>query len=124
MPTVNLSQQMKEILENYTDEVVDAIRDVLEDVSEEAADELKSSSPKRTGKYARSWSSDNEMKRTYMSAVVHNKRHYQLTHLLENGHARRGGGRNVPAVEHIGTVNEHAQEKAVKKIEEAIKKIK
>ena len=49
--------------------------------------------------------------------MIFYKKQYQLTHLLEFGHAKRNGGR-VPAEEHIKAVEEKAQ----KEFEEAIKR--
>ena len=40
---------------------------------------------------------------------------YSLTHLLENGHAKRGGGR-VKAIPHIGKVNADVMEMVEKEI--------
>lgn len=123
MAKTNLTQEFRAIFDNYTDEIVDAVVEVLDDVAKEAVADLKVSSPKKTGKYAKGWKADNEKGRTFAGVVVHNSR-YQLTHLLENGHARRGGGREIPGIEHIGPANERAQESAVKKIEEAIRRIR
>lgn len=121
----NLSQEMKEILENYTDEVMNAVIDVIEEVGEEAANELHSAGDfkNRTGKYRRGWKSELERQRTFAEARVYNAKHYRLTHLLEFGHAKVNGGR-TQAFPHIEVVNEHAQEEAVKKIEKAIEAIK
>ena len=90
------------------DQLADAVMKGLEDYANLAADDLKkdvqkagkavkqqieSTAPKKTAKYAKSWA----VKKTRESSdsiqvVVHSKR-YQLTHLLEFGHAKRGGGR-------------------------------
>ena len=89
------------------DQLADAVMKGLEDYAKLAADDLKKdvkkagdtvkkqiegSAPKKTGKYAKSWA----VKKTKETSdsielVVHSKR-YQLTHLLEHGHAKRGGG--------------------------------
>jgi hypothetical protein len=50
--------------------------------------------------------------------VVHNATHYQLTHLLEHGHAKRGGGR-VPGIPHIRLV----EEEAIKEYTEAVERV-
>ena len=46
-----------------------------------------------------------------------NKKRYQLTHLLEKGHAKRGGGR-VRAFPHIAP----AEQAGIRELEEGIKR--
>jgi len=48
--------------------------------------------------------------------VVHSRNRYQIAHLLEHGHAKRGGGR-VAARPHIAA----AEEKGEKQLVETIK---
>lgn len=127
MSKINLTQQMKDILTDYTDEVMNEVVKALEEVGKDAADELHSDIggfKNRTGKYRKSWTVTQEDHRTFSSTIVHAKApHYRLTHLLEYGHATRNGGR-TRAFPHIYVVNEKAQEDAVKKIKEVIEKIR
>ena len=115
----NLSQAMKGILTEYTDEVTKVVTDVISEVAEEAAGELHSAGTFQGTKYRAGWTAETEKRRLFNSAVVYNKKHYRLTHLLEYGHATRNGGR-TRAFEHIAPISEKAQEEAVKKLKEAI----
>lgn len=90
-------------------------------VAKEAANKLKNSSPKKTGKYAKSWRVRTDRGSGGIDTVtVHNKDHYQLTHLLENGHVvknKKGTyGRTSPQ-KHIGPVNDWACDELPREIE-------
>ena len=52
--------------------------------------------------------------------VVHSKDRYQLAHLLENGHAKRGGGR-VAGRPHIAPAEQEGEELLKSLIEKALK---
>ena len=52
--------------------------------------------------------------------VVHSRNRYQIAHLLEHGHAKRGGGR-VAARPHIAPAEQAGNEKLVKTIEQKLK---
>jgi len=52
-----------------------------------------------------------------LEVTVHSRNRYQLAHLLEHGHAKRGGGR-VSARPHIAA----AEETGIKKLEEEIER--
>jgi hypothetical protein len=55
-----------------------------------------------------------------LQMVVHSKDRYQLTHLLEKGHAKRGGGR-VAARPHIAPAEQEGVELLQSLIEKALK---
>lgn len=103
------------ILNGYVKEVRDGLTKSKKEVANDAAEKLRSSSPKKTGKYAADWG----VKQVGSKQVVYNKKHYQLTHLLENSHALRNGGRSKAQV-HIKPVEEEVKRKMVDRAKEVI----
>lgn len=58
--------------------------------------------------YAKSWTVKNTKETANsLEVTVHSKNRYQLAHLLEHGHAKRGGGR-VAGKAHIAPAEENA----------------
>lgn len=102
----SLSKEIEKALKEYTEEVEIALDNTKKDLARQGIKELKAKSPVRTGKYAKSWT----RKKRGKKIILHNKE-YQLTHLLEKGHAKRGGGR-VAARVHIAPVEKHLQQDA------------
>lgn len=113
---INLENEIANALKEFTTEVEEGLEKSKEKRTKEGAKTLKSSSPKKTGKYSRGW----RAKRVGKSWVVHNSTHYQLTHLLEKGHAKVGGGRVAPRV-HIAPVEEMMIKEYEKDVEKVIK---
>lgn len=121
---INITEQMKEILKDYSDEVMKASIEALEKVGEEAAEELHSAGDFKGTKYRKDWKSGTESKRTFTSVKVYNKKHYRLTHLLENGHRKVGPkGGFVDPRPHIAPVNDRAQERAFEEIIKVVEKL-
>lgn len=89
------------------DEVQRAADADIRATGEACADELQASSPRKTGGYARGWRADFMESGAGPTSVVHNSTKPSLTHLLEKGHAKRGGGR-VAAIPHIEPAYEAA----------------
>lgn len=109
---------IKDILDEYSEDIQDAITLEAQNVAKKAQNELRNTSPKRTGKYRKGWRVSTEKGRGYVECVVHNATDYQLTHLLEKPHALRNGGVSTPKV-HIKPV----EEAAVKEYESNVAKI-
>ena len=113
-----LAQEIVKILDDYRDTTVDKMKEAVDKAAKQAVNELKTSSPKRTGAYAKDWAAKKDRKankRAY-GKVVYNKKHYRLTHLLEKGHRKVNGGM-VAARPHIAKV----EEKAINTLVEGIK---
>lgn len=100
---------MKE-LDDLAEDTTDTVKKVVQEAADTAVKELKATSPKKTGKYAKSWTQKKVKETSSGKEIVVHARRYQLTHLLENGHAKRDGGR-VAARVHIKPVEEHVSEK-------------
>jgi hypothetical protein len=87
-------------MQEYTEEVVEGIKAEVDATATDIKNELRRRSPVgATGDYARGWKITKRDTKGVTSRVVHNKV-YQLPHLLEHGHAKRGGGR-VAGIPHI-----------------------
>lgn len=116
MANINqLANEIMQALNGYEDHVVHGIEEAKTKVANDTVKMLKADSPKKTGKYASGWTK----KKMGTGYVIHNRTHYQLTHLLEKGHAKVGGGRVPPAKIHI----KPAEEKAIEMLEQEIRRV-
>lgn len=119
---MNFAEVVQDMLQKqYYPQVVEVTTQVIDEVSKETVKKLRQESPKGSkGKYARGWTRKVETGRMTVGATVYGKTGtYQLAHLLEHGHARRGGGRNVPPSPpggHIKPVEEWAVNEAYERI--------
>lgn len=113
-----LAAAVMEGLTEYADLATEDMKKAVKKAGATVRKEIQANAPKDTGDYAKSWSVKN-MKETSSSleVAVHSRNRYQLAHLLEFGHAKRGGGR-VPGKAHIAP----AEEKGVRKLEQEIQK--
>ena len=116
-----LASEIANGLSEYTQDIIQGINQKSEMVSDAAVKKLKQNSPKKTGKYARSWKLQTEKYHGEPdSHIIYNGKHYWLTHLLEFGHAKAGGGR-VEARPHIAQVEQEVAEEFVREVEEVIR---
>lgn len=118
--------EVTKILKAYADEVNDITTEAVMKTAFEAEEQLHVAGDFKNGaksKYRKGWTVTFEQHRLYIEAIVHNK-DYQLTHLLESGHAKWLWGRStneeVRAFPHIAQVNEEAQRMLVERIERGI----
>ena len=88
-----LDKVVMEELDDFVGLCVENIQEAANDAAKWAAKELKRTSPKRSGDYAKEWKVDRKKLRTGTHTVVYNKGLYMLSHLLEYGHPTGNGGR-------------------------------
>jgi hypothetical protein len=116
------AQAVKEYLEIYVEDIGETVEETSNQIGKEARDELKQTSPKKTGKYAKGWTVRKDKKnKNYYTVKVWNRTDYQLTHLLEFGHATKNGGR-TKAIPHIRPVEEKYKNKFEKQLKDKIRR--
>ena len=122
-----LSDAVQEELKNWQKDTCNPIlNEAYKAGAEEGKKVLLQGGPyrERTGKYTKDWAvtQRNSIGRKIEGAEsysVHNKKHYQLTHLLQNGHASRNGGR-VKAYPHIDSAEGKVEKAATDYIEDKL----
>lgn len=100
------SEVMKE-LDDYSSLTTEVMKKAVRNAGKTVREEIADTAPKKTGTYGKSWA----VKKTgedskSLQVTVHSKNRYQIAHLLEHGHAKRGGGR-VAARPHIAPAEEN-----------------
>lgn len=113
-----LASVVMEGLKEYADLATDDMKKAVRKAGTSVKKEIQQNAPADTGTYAKSWTVKTEKETSdSLQLIVHSKNRYQLAHLLEFGHAKRGGGR-VAGKPHIAP----AEEKAVHQLEEEIER--
>lgn len=123
MPKYNNFTDIVDILDEYSYDVQNAISNAAVNIANEGANELKATNSTykvRTGKYNKGWRVKEEKGFGYVNCKIHNATNWQLTHLLENGHTTRNGGRTKAFV-HIAPVEQKCITKYQKEVEKIIK---
>lgn len=99
----DLANEITAAVKEYTDDVTAGIEKEVNATSKRVAKGISSISPKKSGVYAKGWTLKKESTHGSTKNIVYNKNKPSITHLLENGHAKRGGGR-VAGKPHIRPV--------------------
>ena len=116
-----MAHVIMEGLQEYADLATDDLKAAVKKAGNEAKKDIQANAPVKTGKYKGSWTVKTTKETSNaMEVVVHSKNRYQLAHLLEFGHAKRGGGR-TRAFPHIAPAEAKAAELLEKEVERALK---
>ena len=96
-----LADAVLQELENYADTTADGVKAAVKKASNTVKKEISAGAPVLSGRYAKSWRTKTTRESsTALEVTVYSPTRYMLAHLLEHGHAKRGGGR-VAARVHI-----------------------
>lgn len=120
---------VRDMLNDYFNDVEDGIKESITDVAIETVEELKATSPKKSGTYASGWFITPQGKGKAFPSVVVSNKNAGLTQLLEHGHplARKDkNGRKYvygfsPAKPHIANAERNAIRKLLDRIERVAK---
>ena len=113
----DLAKTVMAELKDYSREMAGALKAESKEIAKACVQELKTTSPYDNGDYSKGWTSTTSYESDREICItVHNKDHYQHTHLLEDGHANVDGGR-TPSKPHIGPAADNAAAKLEKAAE-------
>lgn len=117
----DLETVISKLTEEYVEEIEEVLKKEAKATGKKIAETLKQTSPKGEGgikgHYADGWTSKitSENMGT-VQVTVYNRSKPGLIHLLEKGHANRGGGRTLGKL-HVAPAAEKAEEEFVKRLE-------
>lgn len=130
----DLEQEIENQLKDWKNgDLRRAVNEAIAETAEAGAKMLKQGGPykERTGKYSKDW--DSKLRKRSYSAItgteeytIYNKKHYQLTHLLEKGHQLKRGGRvtgKAAAFEHIRPTNDLVEQLLISNVGKKVREL-
>lgn len=116
-----MAHVIMEGLQEYADLATEDMKAAVKKAGNKAKSDVQAGAPVMTGKYKKSWAvKTTKENANAMEVTVHSRNRYQLAHLLEFGHAKRGGGR-TRAFPHIAPAEAAAAELLEQEVEKALK---
>ena len=116
-----LANAINEGLKEYADLAASEVKSAVRKTARQVKEDIQAGAPVRTGAYAKSWAAKKTAESSQsLEMVVHSTNRYRLAHLLEKGHAKRGGGR-VRAIPHIAPAEQAGIEQLQELIQKALK---
>lgn len=119
--TIRIDQMADAIMQGlneYAELATEDMKKAVKSASKTVKKEIQAGAPQKSGAYSKSWAVKTVRETANsLEQTVHSKNRYQLAHLLEHGHAKRGGGR-VSGTAHIAP----AEQMGIEQLEDAIEK--
>ena len=117
----NMADAIMKELNDYAEATSDGVKSAVTKADKVVRTEIQAGAPTRTGAYKKSWATKNTAESSNkLEITVYSRNRYQLAHLLEHGHAKRGGGR-VAARPHIASAEQSGIEQLEQEIERCIR---
>ncbi len=116
-----LADEVMKQLNEYADLTTEGVKGAVKKAATTVRKETQAGAPVKTGAYKKSWATKNTRETSNaLEITVYSRNRYQLAHLLEHGHAKRGGGR-VAAKPHIAAAEASGIEQLEQEIERCIR---
>lgn len=89
-----LAEAVNEQMEEYSKLSAEVVKAAVTKAGNAVKKDIGANAPKKTGRFAKSWrTKKTKESSTELEVTVYSPTRYMLAHLLEHGHAKRGGGR-------------------------------
>lgn len=116
----NLASEVKKALDDYKKVTEEKVKESVTKVANDTRNMAKSGSPSKSGEYKSGWAAKKtEEKSGKLVMTVYNRKKPSLTHLLEKGHAKRGGGRTRAFI-HIAPAESYAEQELISLLEKEL----
>ncbi|MDD3338062.1 MAG: HK97 gp10 family phage protein [Lachnospiraceae bacterium] len=115
-----MADALAQTMAGYADLSNEVMKECVTAVSQSVKKDIQAGAPVKSGKYKKSWAAKKVQENANsLTMAVHSRDRYQIAHLLEHGHAKRGGGR-VQAMPHIAPAEQRGEQELAAKIERGL----
>ena len=106
----DMTAEIMKGLTEYADLADAEMKKAVRKTATTVKNEISANAPVKSGRYKKSWVTKKTKENSHsLEMTVHSKNRYQIAHLLEHGHAKRGGGR-VASIPHIAPAEQHGED--------------
>ena len=116
----SFASTVNEMLMEYAKVSTEDVKQAVKKTALSVKNDIKEHAPVDSGDYKRSWATKNTRETSHsLEVTVYSKDRYQLAHLLEKGHAKRGGGR-TRALPHIAPAEAKGEKTLIEEMERSL----